>query len=144
MKRAQGLHLVFAACILFVSLGCSLKGGQPDSWQPIKKKDMPVVHIVKYPKETLPMIAKWYTGDIRNWEHLADANPNINPDHLSVGNEIFIPDPLVKTREPMPGKFVLKHYQKPKQKKRSIKSGNVSPARSKKEDDEEFEIFGPK
>ena len=143
-NRTRRIRFIFAICALFsITIGCSLKNGKTDSWQPIEKKDMPVVHVVRYPKETLPIIAKWYTGDSRKWELLAVANPNINPDHLCAGNEVFIPDSLVKTRDPMPREFVVKFYQKPKRKKRTRKIRNTSPVRPEKKEDE-FEIFGPK
>ncbi len=146
------LPFIFIACIMFsMGMGCGLKG-KKNSWQPVEQKKKPVVHIVQYPKETLSIVAKWYTGEIGNLESLANANPNIDPDHLFLGNEVFIPEHLVKTREPMPKEFISKFYQQPKKKRAPLK-----PAKKPKkkvpeikgpaplpEDEDDFEIFGPK
>ena len=47
-------------------------------------------------------IASWYTGDSKNWKNIARANPDLNPKSLLVGNEIYIPAKLLKTRDPIP------------------------------------------
>jgi len=117
--------------------GC-LKRGKKHEWQPIEQKNVSVVHDVQWPKETLEIVAKWYTGARKNWELLADSNPNINPESLSPGNKIFIPSSLLKTRYPMPKKFVVKCYQK--KKKGTVKK---KPAPTQK-DIEDFEVIGPK
>ena len=68
---------IFVIGIVFsMNIGCSLKR-DTNSWQPIKQKKTPVVHHVQNQKETLSVIAKWYTGDVNNVEYLANANPNI-------------------------------------------------------------------
>lgn len=153
MKKS--FPLILTAWIVFsMGIGCGLKGKKKDAWQPVQQKKTPVVHIVQYPKETLSIIARWYTGDVKNWESLADANPNINPDLLSLGNEIFIPEHLVKTRKPMPNEFISKFYQTSKQKEAPTKAAEApqkeAPQKEgpaplpKDEDEDEFEIFGPK
>ncbi len=143
------LSFVFIAGIVFsMSIGCSLVG-KKNAWQPVKQKKAPVVHRVQYPKETLSIIAEWYTGNALNLESLENANPNINPDHLFPGNEIFVPEHLVKTREPMPEEFISKFYQKPEKNKTPEKSVKV-PVRKesapllKTEEEDKFEIFGPR
>ena len=138
---------IIAWFLLSVGMGCGLQGKKKDAWQPVEQKKAPVVHIVQYPKETLSIIAKWYTGDVKNWEILANANPNINPDLLSLGNEIFVPEHLVKTRNSMPKEFVSKFYQKQKKaiSKTAKEPEKEEPAPlAKDEDEDDFEIFGPK
>ena len=75
----------------FLNTGCIIQGKKQDLWKPIDQNKSPVVHEVQWKSETLSIIAKWYTDESKNWEELADANPNINPDSLFPGNRIFIP-----------------------------------------------------
>ena len=150
MKKIFPLILVLAIVSIMGS-GCLLQGKKHE-WQPIKQKRVSVVHEVQWPKETLEIVSKWYTGARKNWEPLADANPSINPESLSPGTKIFIPSDLVKTRKPMPKKFVVKCYLKPKVKKRAAKISKapkkVAPKEKKPEptpkDIEDFEVIGPK
>jgi LysM repeat protein len=83
--------------------------------QPEQPKEPPyLVHTVKWPGETLALIAKWYTGDTENWRAIAKANPKLNPRRIRLGSEIEIPAELLKNREPMPREFVTGHGAKPK------------------------------
>jgi hypothetical protein len=66
------------------------------------------MHTVHWPGETLSLIAKWYTGEYRNWKKLADHNPEINPKRIVIGQEIFIPIHLLRTREALPQKVAAK------------------------------------
>ena len=84
------------------------------------------VHTVKWPGESVSIIAKWYTGELENWKLLAEANPNINPNRIFVGDKIRIPVHLMKTREPITEEFLSQFY--PEQKK----------------EEEEPPLFGPK
>jgi hypothetical protein len=86
------------------------------------------------------IIAGWYTGDIENWKTLAQANPNIDPARIFVGNKILIPEDLLKTREPMPKDFVDGFY--PKAKTKTPPSKPVPSPQKDKE--EEPDLFGPK
>ena len=36
-------------------------------------------HTIKWPGENLGIVARWYTGSLKNWIHLVEANPGINP-----------------------------------------------------------------
>ena len=69
-------------------------------------------HKVRWEGETLSLIAKWYTGDQRNWKALAKANPWLNPNDISTGHKIFIPRNLLKTSKRMPHDFVPASKQK--------------------------------
>jgi hypothetical protein len=92
---------------------------------------------VRYRGETISIIAAWYTGDGENWKALAQANPQINPTLIFEGNEILIPERLLKTREAMPPKFVNRFYSKSMKEKGRPKS---PPAQSR---EEEVKFFGP-
>jgi hypothetical protein len=94
-------------------------------------------HTVRFGGETVSIIAGWYTGDIENWKALVEANSNIDPKRVLVGNKILIPEDLLKTREPMPQKFVDNFY-KPKQEKGQATKPRPSLSA------EEPKLFGPK
>jgi len=129
--------IVFTMTLM--NVGCIPQNRKGKVWQPVKKTKTPFVHLVKWPEEALPIIAKWYTGDSKNWKSIANANPSINPRHLSVGNKIFIPEDLLKTRDPVLREFVTEYYAKKKKTATSTKKIMPFP---KQED--KFEIFGPK
>ena len=97
MARIRPLMLLFFIVTLLNS-GCLLQGKKQDRWKPIDQDTAPVVHEIQWKSETLSIISKWYTGDSQNWKSLADANPNINPHSLFLGNRIFIPSHLVKNQ----------------------------------------------
>ena len=65
-------------------------------------------HKIRWPGETLSLVSKWYTGRYKNWRKLAYHNPEINPNRIKIGQKIYIPVTLLKTRKPMPEKFVAK------------------------------------
>jgi hypothetical protein len=70
------------------------------------------VHVVRRQNETLSFIAEWYTNSWKNWEALAKANPEIDPNRIEIGDEIRIPEALLKTREPMPSDSLPKAVSK--------------------------------
>lgn len=137
--------------LTFMSIGCSATR-KNKVWKPIKPKKTFFVHVVQWPNETLPIIAKWYTGDSNNWQSLADANPIINPEQLSAGNKIFIPEDLLKVQKSMPKGFLAKYHKIKKKKKKHSKPVKVlrkqkpapSQPESLPEEEGEFEIIGPK
>lgn len=61
-----------------------------------------LVHTVKYPGETLALIAEWYTGSMANWREIAKFNPSLNPNLIKIGDQIKIPPYLVKRTDPLP------------------------------------------
>lgn len=95
------------------------------------------VHVVKYWGESVSIIAGWYTGDIKNWEALAAANPDINPNRIVQGNRIRIPENLMIKHDPMPKEFVDSFY--PKGPGKAKPSAPATPA-----EEEEPALFGPK
>jgi hypothetical protein len=101
-------------------------------------KSSPYYHSINWNGETLSIIAAWYTGNGKNWPALAKANPDLNPNLITWGDEILIPEQLLKTREPMPKAFVEHFYQKPKKESPRPKS---QPIQTEKD---ELVLFGPK
>ena len=109
----------------------------PPSRDEAPAKKAYLTHTVRFSGETVSIIAGWYTGDIENWKALAEANPNINPNRIFVGQKILLPEDLLKTREPMPKEFVDGFYRK-KEKAQPVKAA-PPPA-----EEEEPKLFGPK
>ncbi len=108
-------------------------------------------HKVKYPGESLSIIAKWYTGEVENWRALTKANPKLEPNRITVGDKIRIPNKLLHTQKPMPRSFVVgsakREQSKPskvetaKSSKKESEPSTVSPP---EKESEVFELFGPK
>lgn len=64
------------------------------------------LHKIQFSGETLSLISKWYTGSADSWKNVAAANPGMDPNRVSIGQEIIIPGSLILTKEPMPKSFV--------------------------------------
>jgi hypothetical protein len=58
-----------------------------------------IVHHVTYPGETLSIISRWYTLDVRNTGRIARINALNNPSQLDLGDTIIIPSYLVKNNK---------------------------------------------
>ena len=99
------------------------------------------VHTVRQPGEKLTAIAGWYTGDVGNFKALAKANPDIDPEFLLVGNEIFIPAELLKTRKPLHQKSIQVSAPEPAQKPAESKTAAAAPTAPKPK---KIQLFGPK
>ena len=76
--------------------------------EPIAIEEDHYVHQVRWPGETLALIARWYTGRPQNWRAIAAANPSLDPQRLMLGDHLVIPTALLKTRSPMPEGYVRK------------------------------------
>ena len=64
------------------------------------------VHEVRWPNESLVLIAQWYTGSRANWKAIAKATPNLRNNRLYRGHVVFIPIDLVQIETPMPKQYV--------------------------------------
>jgi len=147
MKKITPSIFILLAVILF-STGCGIFNKKVVNWQPVKSQKTTFVHTVKWKKESLSIIAKWYTGDMQNVNRLADVNPNINPECLFIGNNIFIPEGLLKNRTALPESYVTLFYKKSKKKKSFHKPAKKMSKPPKKlnppKEEEDFILFGPK
>jgi len=115
----------------------------PSSPPPVKETTpRPVfyLHTVKYSGETLSIISLWYTGNHGNWKEIAQANPDLNPNRIFPGNEIFIPGGILKTHDPLPKEFVDRIYSKGNKGKGKPKARNQAIELQQ----EEPKLFGPK
>jgi hypothetical protein len=112
--------LVLAAFIWSLSSGCAMLQKSPQKAEQARETqkvtavttsnsnpNLPFFHQVRWQGETLSMIAKWYTGDWKNWKALAEVNPWLKPDNMFTGLKVKIPRQLLKTQKDMPREFVL-------------------------------------
>jgi len=115
------------------------------------------IHTVSLPDESISIIAKWFTGDLLNWEVLAKCNPTINPNRIFLGDKIRIPRSIMTRHPPMTPEFVqesqpqaqrkqkaatAKAKAKPQQTAPSSPAVPATPAPAAAE--EESLLFGPK
>ena len=95
-------------------------------------------YTVKRDNEKLEDIARWYTGNPANRKLLAKANPDLDPVRLKAGNEVYIPQNLLKNREPLPDAESASTDSKP-----AAKTPPAEPD-AKPAADEKIKLFGPK
>jgi len=107
----------------------------PETLPPSPPEANYFTHEIKWPGENLGWIARWYTGSSKNWMHLVEANPGINPRRINIGDSVLIPEALLKTRRPMPIDFLSSATSKRKK---------PSPLATKQPDrSDKIELFGP-
>ncbi|TKB27024.1 LysM peptidoglycan-binding domain-containing protein [Desulfopila sp. IMCC35006] len=106
------------------------------------------VHTVSVPNESISIIARWYTGDQKNWVLLAKCNPTINPNRIFLGNKIKIPRRMITRPTPLPPEFVQQSQTEPQRKRKkkiSQAKTTVTPAAPAAPAKEEAPLlFGPK
>lgn len=108
--------------------------------QKVAAKNLPdyFAYTVRRQGESLAEIARWYTGDPDNWQAIARANPDVDPKYLLVGNEIYIPAKLLKTRE-----AIQTHGDDISQQKPEKQTPPAEPAATPKKK-KDIQLFGPK
>ena len=94
-------------------------------------------HTVINTDEKLSDIARWYTGSTSNLKVLAAENPDIDPDFLLVGNEIYVPADLLKTKKPL-GEKTARKTARASEKSSTNKADTTAPETNK------IRLFGPK
>ena len=122
--------------------------------KPYRPKRSIHIHEVRYFGETLAIIAKWYTGDAKNWRALTKANRQLDPNRITIGAKVRIPSKLLNTRKPMPRDFVVysRKAREPKPPPAALSQAEMpekaarpsAPSPSTKIETEELELFGPK
>ena len=119
--EVQARWWLLLAALFWVCSGCTMVKKSPqkvDQSRETKKmtavmvttnsnEDLPFFHQVRWEGETLSLIAKWYTGDWRNWKALAEVNPWVEPNNMFAGLKVKIPRQLLKNQKDMPREFVL-------------------------------------
>jgi hypothetical protein len=72
---------------------------------------------------------------VKNWKAIANANPELDPKKIDIGDTISIPEDLLTSRKPMPHSFV----------RASVRKKITPPSLSKKAStqSESPKLFGP-
>jgi hypothetical protein len=101
-------------------------------------------YTVKRDNEKLEDIAGWYTGSRSNRKLLVGANPDLNPDQLKAGNEVYIPNNLLKNRQPMPVSESANADKEPATITKPAKPKENPAADEQPAADDKIKLFGPK
>jgi hypothetical protein len=82
-------------------IGCAPQGGATHAG-PVTNEPQPAYleHTITFSGETLADIAAWYTGRATNWQVIRDANPNLKPNNLKLGQVVLIPRSIVVNEKP--------------------------------------------
>jgi len=141
------LLILIGLVVSNVITGCAVNPKPQDEVGKYKSQQEPppapaaYVHTVRWPGESLSIIAKWYTGNPGNWKILSDTNPAVDRRAIRVGDTIAIPRNILKTEEPMPRSFVKIqiHTTNPKS-----KENQVSPGQGANPEEVNLDLYGPK
>jgi len=71
------------------------------------------LHQVRWPEESLTVIARWYTGSAGNAPVLARVTPNLREKDLRKGDVVFIPQELARRAEPMSRSYARRYGNAP-------------------------------
>ena len=161
--RIRPLFFLFSLCLVLslVLAGCAPKQApqpepettpgtetQPEAAVQQPAPDSYFTHTVTLQGESLSIIAKWYTGDLKNWEILAQANPDINPNRIFKGDKIRIPRSMLVREDPMTQEFVDESQPHPKRQPAATKQSTEKQTTEKPAAEpvapEEVPLFGPK
>ena len=67
------------------------------------------LHEVRWPEESLSVIARWYTGSRDNARILAKVTPNLRTSDLRKGDVVFIPQELSRRTDPMTRSYARRY-----------------------------------
>lgn len=103
------------------------------------------IHTVRVPGENISVIARWYTGEQKNWSVLAKCNPKIKPNHIFIGNQIKVPRSIMTRKIPLPPEFIKQSQAEPQRKKKKKSSSTKTKTTLEDPVNEEAPLlFGPK
>jgi hypothetical protein len=71
------------------------------------------LHEVRWPEESLSVIARWYTGNEGNARILAKVTPNLRTNDLRKGDVVFIPQELSRRTDPMTRSYARRYQKAP-------------------------------
>jgi hypothetical protein len=139
MRSSQRIHLVYFLSLItaLVCAGCVPQPKPVPDVAPAPTIEQPVeeysdseyeagdeaypagyyIHTVSVPKENISIIAKWYTGEQKNWVVLAKCNPTIKPNLIFLGNKIKIPRSIMTRHTELPAEFVHQSHSGAQRKK---------------------------
>jgi hypothetical protein len=98
-------------------------------------------HTVTQSGEKFSTIVRWYTGNAENRKAIAKANPDIDPEFLLVGDEIYIPSALLKTRKSMVARSNQISAAKAAKQTPATETSTATPPAAKPK---KIQLFGPK
>jgi hypothetical protein len=67
------------------------------------------LHKVRWPEESLSVIARWYTGNEGNARVLARVTPNLRTNDLRKGDVVFVPQELSRRTDPMTRSYARRY-----------------------------------
>jgi hypothetical protein len=125
----RSIYYIFYLFMVFILTGCMRFNNAP-ALAPTPElvpqvEAPPLLHIVKSPKETLGLIAEWYTGNFNNWTAISNYNGKSGSSVVRLGENIFIPQAILVRED------ALKLHPQIKQQKSNISRG---PSASSKEE----------
>ena len=71
------------------------------------------LHEVRWPEESLSVIARWYTGNEGNARILAKVTSNLRTNDLRKGDVVFIPQELSRRTDPMTRSYARRYQKAP-------------------------------
>ena len=86
------------------------------------------LHEVRWPEESLTVIARWYTGSEEKAPVLFSITPNLRAGNLRKGDVIFVPKELSRRTDPMTRKYA-RRYGRTTVPDNRVRPKNVSPER---------------
>jgi hypothetical protein len=108
----SGSSFIKIACVLSLTLLLGACVRRPPTVSPESmEQKAPLTHIVKYQGETLGVISKWYTGSSENWRAILKANPKLDVYRMKLGQNIIIPETLIKRRDKFPQTYLKDFYK---------------------------------
>jgi len=160
--RMRRSPFLFVICLVLslVLISCAAKEAAPPTTEappaqqprPATAAEQPApvayfTHTVTLRGESLSIIAKWYTGDLKNWEVLAQHNPTLNPNRIFKGDKIRIPRNMLAREDAMTQAFVDESQPHAKRKsatgRQAEKTAKEQPATTPAAP-EGVPLFGPK
>jgi hypothetical protein len=130
MKRQSLQRSVFTVLLLVLLGSCSIKAPVVDT------PPEGVFHVVTHRGETLGIVSAWFTGKSGNWREIQQANPELNPDRIDIGDTVFIPKSLLVREDDLPLDFVRKYLRRLREKKKFVAPPSQEPQGDKSEERE--------
>lgn len=78
--------------------------------------------------ETMGSIAKWYSGEVEDWVKIAEANPEVEPTELHIGDKLKIPASMATAHKEQPDFSTAGLISKTKKASQGAAETPLSPA----------------
>ncbi len=98
----MGMRFLYKGILFILLLSACAQGRAPLVEESITDiEPAPYLHIVSSKKETLGLIAEWYTGSFKNWKQIAHFNNKGESSIVRLGESVFIPHRLLIRENPL-------------------------------------------